>query len=125
MHGVEIGRRAVVRRAILDKNVYVGESVEIGVDREKNQERFHRSAGGIVVIPRASGSRHEGRADDARDTAQGTRSARRPLADYATGGRSRSALSDAITWACGPSPGQRHGPVGLNPRGTRSACDAL
>jgi glucose-1-phosphate adenylyltransferase len=41
-----------VRRAILDKNVYVGEGVEIGVDPEADRERFQISAGGIVVIPK-------------------------------------------------------------------------
>jgi glucose-1-phosphate adenylyltransferase len=52
MHEVEIARSAVVKRAILDKNVYIGEGVEIGVDAEKDRERFHVSDGGIVVIPK-------------------------------------------------------------------------
>jgi glucose-1-phosphate adenylyltransferase len=52
MHGAEVARSAVVRRAILDKNVYVGEGVEIGVDREADKRRFHVSDGGIVVIPK-------------------------------------------------------------------------
>jgi glucose-1-phosphate adenylyltransferase len=52
MHGVEIGRSAVVRRAILDKNVVIGEGVEIGVDADADRERFHVSDGGIVVIPK-------------------------------------------------------------------------
>jgi glucose-1-phosphate adenylyltransferase len=52
MHGVEVARNAVVRRAILDKNVYVGEGVEIGVDPEADKRRFHVSDGGIVVVPK-------------------------------------------------------------------------
>jgi glucose-1-phosphate adenylyltransferase len=52
MHGAEVARHAVVRRAILDKNVYVGENVEIGVDPEADRRRFHVSDGGIVVIPK-------------------------------------------------------------------------
>ena len=35
MHGVQIGRNAVVRKAIIDKEVVIGEGVEIGVDPEK------------------------------------------------------------------------------------------
>jgi glucose-1-phosphate adenylyltransferase len=52
LHGVEIGRKAVVRRAIVDKNVRIGPGVEIGVDPAADRERFHVSAGGIVVIPK-------------------------------------------------------------------------
>ncbi|MGW0503972.1 glucose-1-phosphate adenylyltransferase [Micromonospora sp. NPDC003241] len=50
MEGVEIGRHAVVRRAILDKNVYVPEGAEIGVDLERDRERYTVSDNGIVVI---------------------------------------------------------------------------
>ncbi len=50
MHGVEVGRRAVVRNAIVDKNVRIGEGVQIGVDPEADGERFAVSAGGVVVI---------------------------------------------------------------------------
>ena len=52
MHGAEVARSAVVRRAILDKNVYVGEGVEIGVDPEADKRRFRVSDGGVVVIPK-------------------------------------------------------------------------
>jgi glucose-1-phosphate adenylyltransferase len=50
MHGVEVGRRAVVRNAIIDKNVRIGEGVEIGVDPAADRERFVVSPGGVVVI---------------------------------------------------------------------------
>ncbi|RKN45471.1 glucose-1-phosphate adenylyltransferase [Micromonospora endolithica] len=50
MEGVEIGRHAVVRRAILDKNVIVPEGAEIGVDLEKDRQRYTVSDNGIVVI---------------------------------------------------------------------------
>jgi glucose-1-phosphate adenylyltransferase len=52
LHGAEVARSAVVRRAILDKNVYIGEGVEIGVDPEADKRRFHVSDGGVVVIPK-------------------------------------------------------------------------
>ncbi|MET7751491.1 glucose-1-phosphate adenylyltransferase [Micromonospora sp. NPDC005367] len=50
MEGVEIGRHAVVRRAILDKNVFVPEGAEIGVDLEKDRQRYVVSDNGVVVI---------------------------------------------------------------------------
>jgi glucose-1-phosphate adenylyltransferase len=50
MEGVDIGRHAVVRRAILDKNVVVPEGAEIGVDLDLDRKRFTVSDGGIVVI---------------------------------------------------------------------------
>jgi glucose-1-phosphate adenylyltransferase len=50
LHGVDIGRHAVVRNAILDKNVRVAEGAQIGVDAERDRERFVVSDEGVVVI---------------------------------------------------------------------------
>jgi glucose-1-phosphate adenylyltransferase len=50
MHGVDVARHAVVRNAILDKNVRIGEGVQIGVDLDRDRERFVVSEGGVVVI---------------------------------------------------------------------------
>jgi glucose-1-phosphate adenylyltransferase len=51
MHDVRVGRHAVVRRAILDKNVRVPEGARIGVDQEEDRLRgFTISEDGVVVI---------------------------------------------------------------------------
>ena len=52
MHGVNVGRGAVVRRAIVDKDVRIAPDARIGVDPEADRERFKISAGGVVVIPK-------------------------------------------------------------------------
>ena len=54
MQGTDVGRNAVVRRAILDKNVSVAPGAQIGVDPEADRERFTVSAGGVVVIPKGT-----------------------------------------------------------------------
>ncbi|MBD0323488.1 MAG: glucose-1-phosphate adenylyltransferase, partial [Aldersonia sp.] len=50
MPGVRIGRGAVVRKAILDKNVVVNDGEIIGVDLERDRQRFSVSSGGVVAI---------------------------------------------------------------------------
>lgn len=50
--GCQIGRNAVVRRAILDKNVHVPDGVEIGVDPEHDKARGFYHEEGITVVPK-------------------------------------------------------------------------
>ncbi|HEX5898640.1 MAG TPA: glucose-1-phosphate adenylyltransferase [Solirubrobacteraceae bacterium] len=54
MQGVDIGLRAVVRRAIIDKNVRIANGAQIGVDPVADRKRFAVSAAGIVVIPKGT-----------------------------------------------------------------------
>jgi glucose-1-phosphate adenylyltransferase len=51
LHNARIGRRAVVRNAILDKNVVVTDGAAVGVDQERDRERgFTMSEGGVTVV---------------------------------------------------------------------------
>jgi glucose-1-phosphate adenylyltransferase len=51
MDYTDIGRRAVVRDAILDKNVVIGEGVQVGVDKDDDRARgLTVSDGGVTVV---------------------------------------------------------------------------
>ncbi len=51
LHSTRIGRHAVVRNAILDKNVVVAQGASVGVDKEHDREQgFTVSEGGITVV---------------------------------------------------------------------------
>ena len=50
MPSVKIGDRAVVRNAILDKSVIVDPGAQVGVDLERDRQRFTVSTGGVVVV---------------------------------------------------------------------------
>jgi len=53
MDYAEIGRHARIRRAIIDKNVYVPDGEEIGYDLERDRQRFFVTESGLVVIPKS------------------------------------------------------------------------
>ncbi len=51
LHNTTIGRHAVIRNAIIDKNVNVPEGAQVGVDKDHDRARgFVVSAGGITVV---------------------------------------------------------------------------
>jgi len=50
--GVHIGSGAIIRRAIIDKNVCIPAGAEVGVDLDRDRRRgFTITAGGVVVVP--------------------------------------------------------------------------
>ena len=51
MDGVDIGRGARLRRAIIDKRVLIPPGTVIGYDIEDDRARFTVSQGGVVVVP--------------------------------------------------------------------------
>jgi glucose-1-phosphate adenylyltransferase len=52
MEGVSIGRRARVRKAIIDKSVRIPEGTQIGYDLEADRARFTVTANGVIVVPK-------------------------------------------------------------------------
>jgi glucose-1-phosphate adenylyltransferase len=54
LENVEIGRNCRIRKAIIDKDVYVPAGTTIGYDPEADRRRFSVSEGGVVVIPKGA-----------------------------------------------------------------------
>ena len=53
MEDVEVGRYCEIRKAIIDKNVYIPSNTKIGVNREDDIARgFCISEGGITIVPK-------------------------------------------------------------------------
>lgn len=50
--GVDVGRHARIRRAIIDKNVVIPAGMTIGYDPAEDRRRFTVSEGGVVVVPK-------------------------------------------------------------------------
>jgi glucose-1-phosphate adenylyltransferase len=51
LHNSRVGRRAVVRNAILDKNVIIEDGATVGMDAEHDRARgFRVSSGGVTVV---------------------------------------------------------------------------
>ena len=54
MEGVDIGRNARIRRAIIDKDVKVPQGAEIGYDLEEDKKRFTVTESGLVVVAKST-----------------------------------------------------------------------
>jgi glucose-1-phosphate adenylyltransferase len=50
--GVNVGRHARIRKAIIDKNVDIPAGMSIGYDSDEDRRRFHVTQSGIVVVPK-------------------------------------------------------------------------
>lgn len=47
---VQVGRNAILKRVIADKNCRIPEGLEIGVNPEQDRARFHVSPGGVTLV---------------------------------------------------------------------------
>lgn len=55
MENVSIGRRAEIKRAIIDKNVVIPAEMKIGFNRIEDEKRgFYVSPGGVTVVPKGA-----------------------------------------------------------------------
>ena len=54
MEGVNVGRYAKIRRAIIDKDIVIPPGTIIGYDHQKDKKRFTISDNGIVVVAKGT-----------------------------------------------------------------------
>lgn len=54
MEGVDVGRYAKIKRAIVDKDVNIVQGAVIGCDLQEDRKRFYVSESGIVVVPKGT-----------------------------------------------------------------------
>ncbi len=54
LENVEIGRSCRIRKAIIDKDVYIPSGTTIGYNLDEDRKRFSVSPGGVVVIPKGA-----------------------------------------------------------------------
>ena len=55
--GVHVGKGAIIRRAIIDKNVFIPDGAQVGVDLDADRRRgFEVTEKGVVVIPSIDGA---------------------------------------------------------------------
>jgi len=52
LNNVHVGKRAILNRCIVDKNVVIPDDEIIGIDKERDAERFTISDNGVVVVPK-------------------------------------------------------------------------
>ena len=54
MEGVDVGRHAKIKNAIIDKHTKIMANAEIGYDKEKDKRRFMVTPKGIVVVEKGT-----------------------------------------------------------------------
>ena len=54
MEGVNVGRHAKIKKAIIDKDVDIPQGMVIGYDLEEDKKKFYVSESGIVVVAKGT-----------------------------------------------------------------------
>ncbi|MDD5166246.1 MAG: glucose-1-phosphate adenylyltransferase [Candidatus Omnitrophica bacterium] len=54
MEGVNVGRYAKIKRAIIDKDVFIPQGIVIGYDKEADKKKFFISESGIVIVAKGT-----------------------------------------------------------------------